>query len=65
MIKFFIGVILFTLGVYFAMDFAADIHNPDQDKVKNIIIGSCVSIGLGVILTIWGFIDATTPKPVD
>jgi hypothetical protein len=62
MIKFIIGIILYTAGVFLAVKFAAVIDPDKMKDAKNIIFGGFAGIGIGVILSIWGFIDATTPK---
>ncbi len=62
MIKFIIGIILYTAGVFFAVKFAAVIEADKMKDAQNIIYGGFAGIGIGVILSIWGFIDATTPK---
>jgi len=60
MIKFFIGIILYTVGVFLALQNSADILDPE--KAKNMIYGGIAGIVIGVILSIWGFIDGTTSK---
>lgn len=60
MIKFFIGIILYTVGVYLALFNVADIIEPE--KAKNMIYGGVAGIAIGTILSIWGFIDGTTAK---
>ena len=63
MIKFFIGIILYTVGVFLAIKFSAVIAPAEEvQQAKNMIYGGCAGIGIGVILSIWGFIDGTTPK---
>ena len=66
MIKFIIGIILYTAGVFLAVKYAG-VVNDSQDIMKeaqNFIYGGFAGIGIGVILSIWGFIDATSPKDV-
>lgn len=60
MIQFFIGIILYTVGVFLALSNSANIATPEQ--AKNMIYGGMAGIAIGVILSIWGFIVATTPK---
>ncbi len=60
MIKFFIGIILYTAGVFLALQNVADIIEPE--KAKNMIYGGLFGIVVGLVLSIWGFIDGTTPK---
>ena len=62
MIKFFIGMILYTVGVFLAIKFAAEIDPEKVKDAKNMIYGGFAGIGIGVILSIWGFIDGTTSK---
>ena len=62
MIKFIIGIILYSVGVFLAVKFAAEIDAEKMKEAKNFIYGGFAGIGIGVILSIWGFIDATTPK---
>lgn len=63
MIKFFIGIILYTAGVFLAIKYAAVIAPEEQvQQAKNLIYGGFAGIGIGVILSIWGFIDGTTSK---
>jgi FtsH-binding integral membrane protein len=62
MIKFIIGIILYTAGVFLAVKFAAEINEEKMKDAMNIIYGGLAGILIGVILSIWGFIDATTPK---
>ncbi len=60
MIKFIIGVILYSVGVYLALDYVADLHEPE--KAKNMVYCGLGGIVIGLVLSIWGFIDGTTPK---
>ncbi|MCM8528924.1 MAG: hypothetical protein NE327_20540 [Lentisphaeraceae bacterium] len=60
MIQFFIGIILYTVGVFLALSNSANISTPEQ--AKNMIYGGMAGIVIGVILSIWGFIAGTTPK---
>ena len=64
MIKFIIGIILYTVGVFLAVKYAGVVDDSAETmkQAKNFIYGGFAGIGIGVILSIWGFIDATTPK---
>ena len=65
MIKFIIGTILYTVGVFLAIKYAGVVHDDPQimKEAKNFIYGGFGGIFIGIILSIWGFIQATTPKP--
>lgn len=71
MIRFFLGFLLFGGGVFLAMQNAAVIPNPaanppiDLNQAKNLMYGGYAMIFIGLILTVWGFIAATTPKKLE
>lgn len=60
MIKFIVGIILYTAGVFLALQNVADIIEPE--KAKNMIYGGLAGVVIGLVLSIWGFIDGTTKK---
>ena len=62
MLKFIFGIILYTVGVFLAIKYAAVIEEAKMQDAKNLIYGGFGGIFIGVILSIWGFIDATSPK---
>ena len=59
MIRFLLGVIFYTAGVIVALSYSGKLENQDA---QNFIYGGLVGIGLGLILTIWGYLVATSPK---
>ena len=63
--KFIIGTILYAVGVFLAIKYAGVVDDSEQimKEAKNFIYGGIGGIVIGVVLSIWGFIEATTPKP--